>query len=163
MKTIGLIIAMLFSVTSWGATPAKIESLEVGGRTFTDLTNLKSLVAYVTGAQFSSFRELDGVTPYVVPAGKSFVIEAMCWVNRAAALGQLNIGHHDTPPVWQSAAPPTAPTYIYNLSQTDYIVTSTVIERQCQNLRFVVLQNKHVHIVHPNATIMHAYVYGYEI
>ena len=48
MKTIGLIIALLFSVSSWGATPARVESLEMGGRVITDLSKVEITLVCLT-------------------------------------------------------------------------------------------------------------------
>lgn len=59
-------------------SPALIPSLNIGGRTFTDLRNLKFLVGGVSGAANgnTSFREGTSTTGYAPPASKVFRVLA---------------------------------------------------------------------------------------
>ena len=77
MKKLLLILVCAFSLNTWAATPATIPSLEVGGRTFTDLNNLIIVHAQVRSASgYTPFRKDDG-TDYTPSVGKSFRVLAM--------------------------------------------------------------------------------------
>ena len=80
MKTIFTIIlslALLLPLQLNAQTASKIPSLEVGGRTFTDLNNLIIVHAQVrTAAGYTPFRKDDG-TNYTPSVGKSFRVLAM--------------------------------------------------------------------------------------
>lgn len=66
-----------------------IDTLTVGGRVFTDLANLKTLVAQ-EGASATTvnctFREVGTNTGYVVPGGKTFKLFAISIINVTANL-----------------------------------------------------------------------------
>lgn len=58
-------------------TIGNIPLLTVGGRTFTDLTTLLVLVAYVTGANRSTARLPGATSGYQVTSGKTYQIRAI--------------------------------------------------------------------------------------
>ncbi len=71
-----------------------LPSLTVGGRTFTDLTNLQLLLIQCSFAKYSTFRTPAG-TPYQVPVGKNF--RALCiQVNSSAGSGRSTLGYDTT-------------------------------------------------------------------
>lgn len=104
MKTIGLIVAMLFSVTSWGATPAKIPSLNCGGRIFTDVQNLVQLGCYVNGSTSNcTLRAPGGSSGYQPPALKAFRPICISAISNSAAASSIvltlsdnDIGHNSS-------------------------------------------------------------------
>lgn len=85
-------------------TLGAIPTITVGGRVFTDLTNLKILtgtansgVANYTSLKNASLNATRGV--YVVPAAKTFILHAVRWIQNgtttASALGGLFYGDTD--------------------------------------------------------------------
>lgn len=79
--------------------PANIPALNVGGRIFTDLQNLKILTGGFTGTTTinTSFKAADGTT-YVVPVGKIFRVLAVrlqAAVTTPAAANAVYLGRSD--------------------------------------------------------------------
>lgn len=72
-------------------------SLTIGGRTFTDLTNLKILCANISGAsqKFTTFRR-SATSGYQVTAGKTLTIYAWQAWNLGSTALSLYLGYGDT-------------------------------------------------------------------
>lgn len=95
--------------------PAAIPTLTIGGRVFTDLANLKTLVGYCAGAGGTNtdFRTMAGAV-YVVPASKSFRILAVKFM--IATAGTCLFGYCDNDVGVGSATAPTNGAYMINSS-----------------------------------------------
>ena len=85
--------------------PAGLPSVTVGGRTFTDLTNLITISNYGLGANYSTMRKSDG-TNYTPSGIKKLRILAFKVKVLEAGNGIREIGYGDTA-VTDSAAAPT--------------------------------------------------------
>jgi len=97
-------------------TVGMVDSLTIGGRTFTDLTNLISLVGNVTSGAFTTLRKLDATSGYTPSGSNKFKVHAikMFLVNASAASNSsLNLGYGDTDSGVGGGAP-TTPKYVGN-------------------------------------------------
>jgi len=101
------------------ATPAKIESLTIGGRIFTDLANLLVGYAAVTGIQWSGFFKLDG-TAIQSGAGTEIHMLAFRAMNQNVSANPITFGHSTvlTGPPFRSAVPAGA-TYLGGGANTE--------------------------------------------
>jgi hypothetical protein len=76
-------------------TIGAVEAITVGGRVFTDLDNLKTLFAYVSGVNLnSSLVDQSTGTAYQVPGGKVFKMLALSFSSGGAA-DSLTLGYAD--------------------------------------------------------------------
>lgn len=106
-------LTLLFSITSSAAYAPLAPSLTVGGRVFTDLTNLIVLQCYVSSNNGCTFRKTNGSSGYQVTAGKTLTI----WAYRLETANTASISdgipfYSDTDLGWSSPTAPTNPFYI---------------------------------------------------
>lgn len=66
---------------------APIPSLTVGGRVFTDLTNLIALIGYATTGKSFTFRRHNASAGFQVTAGKTLKVYAARFITNATAAG----------------------------------------------------------------------------
>lgn len=102
MKTLGIILGFFLSTLAWaGPVPGQaiVPSLTVGGRVFTDLTNLIVLNLRVGGvaSHVTTARKPGGAAGYQVTSGKTLTLYAMRCIsqNTSAAEGTLGYGDND--------------------------------------------------------------------
>lgn len=90
-----------------------VPSLTIGGRVFTDISNLIVLCGGpATAARFSTLRRPNGSAGYQITAGKTFRIEAIViFSGTAASIATYNLLYGDTDVGLDSAAAPTTPVY----------------------------------------------------
>lgn len=111
--------------------PAAIPTLTIGGRVFTDLKNLKTLIGYCSGAggTNTNFRTAAGAV-YSVPASKSFKVCAIKFMTATA--GTYYIAYCDNDVGLASSTAPTNATYpvnsSVNLLSTPVAATNIAIE-----------------------------------
>lgn len=91
--------------------------VEVGGRVFTDLTNIKPLYCYIgttASSHWSTFREAETSAGYSVPASKRFSAYAVSAVIKSgnATATSFNIGYADNDVGQISTATPTVAVYL---------------------------------------------------
>ena len=154
--------------------PSAIPSLTIGGRVFTDLANLKILFARSagTGALNSSFREAGGTAGYVVPASKSFRIDAISakmtgTAAAGASMGQLLYSDNDAGT--EGATAFTNAKYPGNSSSlstfgTAASVASPGLARYEEPFNFLVPTGKYIGLIGTSATVSTiVQIYGYEI
>ncbi len=104
-------------------TLGTIPTLAVGGRVFTDLTNLKTLVGFVNGVGLNAtLRELGETSGYLVPTGKVFRILAYSISNYGSSDG-LYPGYGDTDVGQQSSSSPTGA--VNPLSGGGFLINTT--------------------------------------
>ncbi len=146
-------------------TLGTIETLTIGGRVFTDMTNLITLVAgLAAGSSHCSFRKPNGTAGYAVTGGKTLTLSAVQIQINAADLTRLLYSDNDVSPAaataWTNA--------VYqggNNSQSSYIVTGvtptgTIIS---VNTNFQVLAGKYAGVENGGTAVHTFYAYGYEV
>lgn len=145
-------------------TPGTIPSLTIGGRVFTDLSNLKILIGSPQGAanSNSNFRRA-GLGVYVVPAGKTFRILAYKVI--IATAGTMYFGFCDNDVGVASATAPTNATYPVNNSvqmlHSGIANTNTIVEFPCD---MTATQNKYLFCSGGGGTFNGTvFLFGYEI
>lgn len=112
MRTFFLALMLTFSFPAWAVTvsnSAVVPSITVGGRVFTDLTNLKILYTEAgnnNGAvTYAPFVNPDG-TNYQVTTGKTFTIYAIRFFNFVVgAATSLRLGYGTTAAAFSTSAP----------------------------------------------------------
>jgi len=103
------------------ATPSTIESITVGPRVFTDLSNLIILATQHTGSNsYSVGRQPDG-TDYA-PSGVAFRLLGSLWIGEEATANTGQILFGDTENGWDTAIP-TTPVYEYGAADGEYTYT----------------------------------------
>lgn len=79
--------------------PAQVASLQIAGRVFTDITNLKTLVCWIDGAASGNATATKAETVaaggYVVPAGKQFRVLAWRFHINVAVGGRIQLLYSD--------------------------------------------------------------------
>lgn len=97
MRNLILILTLLFSFNSFGQmiSSPMIPNLQVAGRTFTDLKNLKYLYQFVGQSKYQTLYDYTGVA-YQVPAGKNLRILAVRTDIFLTSQCRLFIGYGDT-------------------------------------------------------------------
>lgn len=96
-------------------TLGTIPTITVGGRLFTDISNLIILTERVlTAARFSTLRKPNSSAGYQVTAGKTLTIEAQQSISSASSASQYEyfLLYGDTDVGQDSAAAPTTPIYV---------------------------------------------------
>lgn len=104
-------------------TNGAVDSLTIGGRTFTDLTNLISLVGDVQSGAYTTFRQLDGTSGYTPSGSNKFKVHAIkiFLVNSGeAANSTINFGYGNND-VGVGGGAPTSPKYVGNDSTNGHI------------------------------------------
>lgn len=103
------------TISAFASTPAKIPAIECGGRTITDIANLKILWAVVdTATRQTGFIESNGTTNYVVPG--STTLRIFCYkllTNNTANFHTGTIGYGDDSTGVDDAALPATPIYMF--------------------------------------------------
>lgn len=112
IKLIAL-ITLLMSFTASAAYAPLAPSLTVGGRVFTDLTNLIVLQCYVSLNNGCTFRKTNASSGYQVTAGKTLTI----WAYRLETANTASISngipyYADADIGFSSGTAPTSPVYI---------------------------------------------------
>jgi len=94
--------------------PSARNTLEVGGRVFTDLVNIKVLWARVTSTNYTTMRRSSGSAGYQVTAGKTLRVSGVdLWqnVSTTTAAEAAIIGYADNDLGVNGASTPTNPIY----------------------------------------------------
>lgn len=148
-------------------TLGTIDSITVGGRVFTDLTNLIILHAGLsTGGDFSTFRKASGSAGYQVTAGKTLHIYALdAWANATNVQSSIILLYGDTDVGQTSGSGPTNPVYL--AGSTTYQIadynngTGGGIVYKASALDFPIPSTKYVAYLSGNLSSV--VLYGYEV
>jgi len=150
-------------------TLGTIDTLTVGGRTFTDLTNLIILYGLVsTAGRHTTLRLPNASSGYQVTSGKTFKIEAIFASTSSASAGPVMPFYGDTDVGLDSASAPTNPVYIggNNNPQAIALAGNTsgnlVLSNPIPGMNFSVPAGKYP-CVYAGATSSLVAVYGYEV
>lgn len=106
--------------------PSTRPTLQVGGRVFTDLTNLIVLGTRADGGQFGTFRDLNTNAGYQVTTGKTLTIHAARMIPRDGGItthGNIFYGGNDVG--LNSASAPTTP--VYPIGDSSFIVLKALL------------------------------------
>lgn len=100
-------------------TLGTIPTLTVGGRVFTDLTNLLVLGAYNgTGTKYATFRKNNTSAGYFVTSGKTLTISALNVQSQdtSTSTSSVGLGYSTQDVGFNSASEPSADTFQYGNS-----------------------------------------------
>lgn len=141
--------------------------LEVGGRVFTDLTNLIILRAKTTSGTNSSFRTSGGSGGYQVTTGKTLTIRTIRQFQDAAVSNPWSLLYSDNDMGFATATAPTNPIYSYGQTSTStpFVNSSAGATGERQfHTNFAVPATKYVGVTAAEATATKDYeAYGYEV
>lgn len=141
--------------------------LEVAGRVFTDLTNLKFLYGYVSGAQNKhTLREAATSGAYVVPAAKTFREYAIqAEIVSVGATDMLAPNYSDTAFTSPTSGAYTNPVYIGGSSENGRMLICTPAGQKQRSYLFDVPTGKYPGISNWNGSTadVGAIVFGYEV
>lgn len=143
---------------------APTKNLVVGGRTFTDLTNLIVLSASdaaAGGNTFSTLRAAGATSGYAVTALKTLTIEVYGG-NAEGGIPSPVIGYGDTDVGQGSAAAPTNPVYLSGTNNKHTYVNSAASSPVYLNVRFPVPAGKYPFVKVFGASSFGMIAYGYE-
>ncbi len=105
-------------------TLGNVPSLTVGGRVFTDLTNLIVLTAAHSAGNLSTLRLPGASSGYQVPAGKTLKIWAIRQYTTSSYVAPTSLGYGDTDVGYNSGSTPTNPIY-YSVGANAYTAGAT--------------------------------------
>lgn len=141
-------------------------TLTVGGRVFTDLTNLITLLGYVGTNQYTTFRQVNSSSGYQVPGGKSFrcaAIRANVFA-AAAATYVYGPGYGDNDVGLASVAAPTGIVVPGGGSpQTDRLFDCSQLGIQESSVDFLIPTTKYPFAVSNGVVIVTFTLFGYEV
>lgn len=112
-------------------TLGNIDTISIGGRVFTDLTNLIMLYTYIQNggaAQYGTFRKAGGTTGYTPSGGLTFKFSAARISQLATTLngtGSFTVGYSDNDMGFAGTSP-TNGKYIANSSAAYYFGVTTL-------------------------------------
>lgn len=144
-------------------------TLQIGGRIFTDLSNLIVLTATVkTASRYTTLRKVGASAGYQVPVGKTFTAHAMRILGTGSA--QMTTGillYGDTDVGYDSASAPTNPIFPGGFSEVSAvramisIVNTTYYNSAEVSNFFKIIAQKYPCIFSDNVNANYL-VYGYE-
>lgn len=142
-------------------------TLEIGGRVFTDLTNLKTLICTAETTNNGTFREINGSAGYQVPVGKKFkVLGVKALVANATVQGAAGFSYADNDIGINSASALTNQVQLFGASSAGfaYLTTSVgVFENAfCESNAPFVPAGKYLIQNAPTSFVI-CYVYGVEV
>jgi hypothetical protein len=150
-----------------------VPSLTIGGRVFTDLTNLKILQGVANGTTNvrCSLREAGASAGYQVPVGKTFKVLAVVFQVGASAAGTSNsvaFAYSDNDVGVAASTAFTNPVYIGgNLDNGAYMPLTALsnLTKTEFSVNFDIPAGKYLGIqaLSTGAVVVRATVYGYEV
>lgn len=146
------------------ANPSAIPTLTVGGRVFTDLTNLIVLKASISAAgRYSTFRRLNGTAGYQVTAGKTLTIVALRGFNRGAAVESVNLQYGNTDSGVESAVDQTGVVYESGAAMYNSLAFSATSGSSAEAPSgFTVPATKYPGVIGTTGSTVSVYAYCYE-
>lgn len=146
-----------------GGSPA-VPSLTVGGRVFTDLSNLITLYGYLGSNGKTTFRKTGAVSGYQVTSGKTLTLAAIrCFNDTAYTAGagfQLFYSDNDTGVA--SVTVPTNPVYYGNDAANGWIYQAQSGVSLEQILNFPIPSGKYVGGAGGASNSQSCWLFGYE-
>lgn len=143
-----------------------IDTLTIGGRVFSDLTNLKSLGAGVLFANYTTFRSPNSTSGYQVTTGKTFNIYAIksytANVDTNAA-GSFNIGYANADAGLNGAAPSTIVYMGGDIGQAHILQFSSRGNEVALATPFGVPSQKYPFVTGNSAGQIQCFAFGYEV
>lgn len=138
-----------------------VESIQVGGRVFTDLTNIKVLTAYNLGT-FCSAREQGASVGYQVTTGKTFVITAIYHSQHNNSSGsRLSYSDNDLD---YGTSTPSVTNEVYHGNTINFLtIPSGVVIDYYRVLKFSVPAGKYININSAGSGGGSTLIFGYEV
>lgn len=168
MKTLLTLLFCLLTVPAFAQTASKIPSITIGGRTFTDMANLKILrSAHSSAAGYSNFFEDGGSTVYTPSGSNNFRVLAVK-LHSAGAANCINLLYGDDfANDGIDEAVPTTPVYEMGLVSTFYPFCAVAVgspdwAKAEYSINFLILNGKYLSSKISGAVLMYITVYGYE-
>jgi hypothetical protein len=170
MKNIFIILSLFIAGSASAAAPnlpAAIPSLTVGGRVFTDTTNLIQAVCFVTGTTNPNctFRKMSGSAGYTPSGSKSFRILAMKILNNSSANNSsFYVGYSTNDVGFGTTTGPTGAVYVAGQSTLLMFNTTSGISSIEYPMDFTVPNGKYPFISNGTVSSLSGFViiYGYE-
>lgn len=134
-------------------------TLQIGGRVFTDLTNLKILAGSAGSAKFATLRDVSTGAAYQVASGKTFKVLAVKGVASSATAIEANICYGDSDVGQNAVSGPTNIVYQNGYSGIGSLAGTTPFTIETN---FSVPALKYPCFNMATATSGSVYVYGYE-
>ncbi len=106
-------------------TLGTIPTLEIGGVTFTDLTNLKRLAIYVSGTNNSTFQVPAATSGYQVTVGMTLTIRAAKLYQNTTTQSQVKFAQSDNDVGINTTTALTNPVYFVNSSSAIFGSSTT--------------------------------------
>lgn len=159
------VLLFFVSLSAFAAPPVpsgNIVSLTVGGRVFTDLTNLKTLTAMVASTNNSSLRAPNGTAGYAVTAGKTLdIVAAKCNVFTSGT-ATYQIGYTDNDLGMNSATAKTNGVYFAGSALVGFFNNAAVGMQEFPIQKFSVPATKIPFIESNSAGGVVCIFFGYE-
>lgn len=160
------LLAVLFSVNASATVITGIPTVTVGGRVFTDTTNLIMLVCANQNTNGCTFRKPGSSTGYLVPVGKTFKAQALQLnVTVGASNSLMSVGYADNDVGVNTSTAPTNPVYAAgnSLASGFFNLNLTGAPLQVVLPDFLIPAQKYIYQVASGGTATYATVlFGYE-
>lgn len=148
-------------------TLGTIDSITVGGRVFTDLTNIITLIGVCTaGTGNSSLRLLNGTAGYPVTTAKTLKILAIAvQILGTGATDSFGLGYSDNDVGFGTATAPTNPVYVGGAAINQYTPAGSLQSLYEFNYGggFSIPAAKFVLIQNAGSSQISVTAYGYEV
>lgn len=145
------------------AVAGTVPNLTVGGRTFTDLSNLIVLYAANQGSTYSTFRKRNSAVGYSVTAGKTLTIYAVRLISFFPTAAGSAIFQSDTDVGFNSASAPTNLVYFGGSAVSTVVYPPTAAGVSEMAIDFQVASGKYVGTGVPGSSAGGVIeVFGYE-
>jgi hypothetical protein len=146
--------------------PGVRPAIQVGGRVFTDLTNLILIYGRATTTTNSTLRKPNGSSGYTPAAGKTFTVHAVRAIVMAAAAAGCIIGYADNDIGFSSASALTNPVRIGGASHPFIAMASLTPDMNEAALglsgAFAVPEAKYPFCESSSGDVL-VHVYGYDV
>ena len=140
-----------------------IPTLTVGGRTFTDLTNLKILVGDVSTTNKTTMRVPGATSGYAVTSGKTFVVDVIEFVNPNTTVSYIQLTYADNDVGVNQTTALTNPVYALSNSSSYYTSATVAGSHNIFYPNFRVPAGKYITIVgNVNGSYADTIIYGHE-
>lgn len=144
-------------------TLGTVETLQIGGRVFTDLTNLIKIGGYVSSTTKTTLRKSGSSSGYQVTALKTLTLAAitMTLTGAAGSSPSGQIGYADNDVGLNQSTSLTNPNYIFADSVANWVSNEQNTQPQVLHIDFPVPASKYVFVLGNGTTLLY-FAFGYE-
>lgn len=146
-------------------TIGNIPTITVGGRVFTDLTNLIQLMNYVNDTSYATFRAPNGTAGYAVTASTTLQVKAVIVHPGSTGAPSISLGYGDNDVGIGSGAAPT--NAVWNAGSKDIMAVTGrgntgSVGSQGAVANFNIPAGKYP-ACYSSLGVVHAHIFGYEV